>query len=186
MHYVRLVQRFSIDVHILIDELQMIPWQTDDALHEVLVVLKGILENNDVATLERAVRQQFFVPRTTATENEFIDQEMVADQKGSLHGSGGNLESLNNEAGAEESENHGDEQGLEILRKGGLVASLRLDGLLYDRLLNGRLLGHVDQSLTTACANKRSSARRAACCSASFLVLPVPFARQAPFIHTST
>src|SRR5256885_78890 len=113
----------------------MITGQTDDTLHEVLMILKGILENDDVTALERTIRQHLFKPGASAAKDELVDQEMVANQERGLHGGGRNLESLDNKAGAEERKNHGYQQGLEIFGKTGLIASMETTLLIGDHLL---------------------------------------------------
>ena len=79
MHHVGLIQKLAIDVHLLVDELYMISRQTDDALHVMGMIQVWIFENDDVAALQRTIRQELFVPGAVAAEDKFVDQQMVAD-----------------------------------------------------------------------------------------------------------
>src|SRR2546423_3405775 len=93
---------------------------------------------------------------------------MIADQQRSFHRGGRNLEGLNDEGGAEKREDDGDQQGLKILGKSGLipsvVATMRIclcgcwcDRLRGYRLLHGDFLGHaVSLSRPPALANDRA------------------------------
>ncbi len=88
----------------------MIAGQADDAFHEMRMIQIRIFEDNDVAALKIAVGQKLFVPMAAAAENEFVDQEMIADKQRAFHGRRRNLESLDDETGAEEGENHRHQQ----------------------------------------------------------------------------
>src|SRR5437879_5619446 len=66
VHNVGFDQFLSVDVDILIDQLQTIAGQSNNAFNEMLVIVVRIFENDNVAALERAVRQKLFVPRVTA------------------------------------------------------------------------------------------------------------------------
>src|ERR1700722_14809113 len=79
MHDVRLVQLLAVDVHLLVDELYMISRQTDDAFHVMGMIQVWIFENDDIAALQRTVRQKLFIPGAVAAEDKFVDQQMVAD-----------------------------------------------------------------------------------------------------------
>jgi len=115
------VEQLAVDEDLLVDDFQVIAGQTDDALHEMRMVLIRIFEDDDVAALEITVGKKFFVPMTTATEDKFVDEEMVADEEGFLHRRRRNLEGLDDEAGAEEGEDHGYEKRFKIFGKGGVV-----------------------------------------------------------------
>ena len=115
VHHVRLIQQFPVDVDVLVDQLQMVAWQTDDPLHKVLMIGIGIFENNDVAAFQGPVRQKFLVPRARSAENELVYQQMVADQKRAFHGRGRNLECLHHKTGAKQRQNHGNQQLLHVL-----------------------------------------------------------------------
>src|SRR5437762_12668983 len=91
---------------------------------------------------------------------------MIADQKRAFHRGGRNLESLNDKGSAKKREDYGNQQGFEILGKGGLFAvvlapmRLRVRGLGTCRLLNGGFLGH-DFSLSRPSAPANGPARDA-------------------------
>ena len=107
---IRLVQQFAIHVNVLIHDLDAIAWQTDDPLHKMLVFLIREFENDDVAALKRAIRQKFLIPGPGAPKNELVDQQMVANEQGAFHGGGGNFEGLNDKRGAEQSQDHSNEE----------------------------------------------------------------------------
>ena len=110
MNNVRLVEQLAIDIDSLVHNFHAISRQPDHALHEVLMLLIGKFENDDVATLERAVGQQFLVPAAGAAKNELVDQQMVANEQCPFHGGRGNLESLHNEGGSEQGQDYGNEE----------------------------------------------------------------------------
>src|SRR5208337_163096 len=112
--HVRLVERLAVDVDLLIDNFQVIPGQTDDTFYEMRMVLVGIFENNDVAALQVAIGKKFFVPLAAPAENKFVDQQVIANEQGALHRRRGNLEGLDDEAGAEQRENDGNQERFEI------------------------------------------------------------------------
>ena len=54
VNHVWLVQRLSVDVHLLVHELQPVARQADDAFHEMLVIRVRIFEHDNVSALQRA------------------------------------------------------------------------------------------------------------------------------------
>src|SRR5262249_62282700 len=101
-----------------------------------------------------------------------------------------NLECLYHKTGAKQRQNHGNQQRLHVLRKGRplamtavLVLRRRRAAFRFDDCTS---FGHSVLVATSGCCSSRSSAKRAAFCSASFLVLPWPLARNSPSDHTST
>ena len=48
------LKRLAVDVHDLVSNLNGIPWQSDDALDEILVLVFGKSKDDDVAALNRA------------------------------------------------------------------------------------------------------------------------------------
>src|SRR5262249_21916284 len=136
------------------------------------------------------VRQKFLVPRARSAENELVYEQMVTDQKRAFHGRGRNLECLHHKTGAKERQNHGNQQRLHVLRKrrpwavtAVLVPGWRRAAFWFEDCAG---FGHSALVATSGCCCSRSSAKRAAFCSASFLVLPWPLARNSPSDHTST
>ena len=83
------------------------------------MIVEGKFEDDHVAALNGAVGQEFFVPGAAAFEEKFVYEEVIADEQGWFHGLRGNLESLNDESGAEKSEKDGDEQGFGVFDEGG-------------------------------------------------------------------
>ncbi len=95
---VRLVQRLSIDIHLLIHELEAVARQADHAFHKMLMLGVGILKDDDVAPLQWPVWKHFLIPRAAAAENELVNKQMVANQQRPFHGSRGNFKRLNDKA----------------------------------------------------------------------------------------
>src|SRR5712664_3158598 len=123
----------------------MVARESDHSLHKVLVILKRVFEDDDVAALQRAVGQNLFVPGAASTEDKFIDQQVIADQQGSFHGGRRNFERLDNKSGAEKREDYGDKQGLDILGQRRFIAARLRLLLLYlnDTFLRCGLFGHL-------------------------------------------
>ena len=118
---VRLVEQFSVDVDLLIDDFEVVAGEADDALHEVRMILIRKFEDDDVAALETAVGKKLVVPLAAAAKDELVDEQVIADEQGAFHGLRRNFEGLNNETGAEEGEDDGDEQRFEIFGERGLI-----------------------------------------------------------------
>src|SRR5580693_1198063 len=74
---VRLIEPFAVDVNLLVDDANAIAGQTDHAFYVVRMVVKGKFENDDIATANGAVREDFLVPSAAPLENEFVDQQMI-------------------------------------------------------------------------------------------------------------
>src|SRR5262249_24001123 len=86
MHDVRLIQELSIYVHVAIDDFQAVAGQTNHTFNEMLMVIVGILEDNNVAALQRAIREELLVPSVSSSaKNEFVDEQMIPDEKRLLH-----------------------------------------------------------------------------------------------------
>src|SRR2546430_784268 len=121
---IRLVDKLAVDIHGLVHDFHAVARQSDHTLHKMLMFLIGELENDDVAAFERPIREEFVVPSAGAPKNEFVDQQMIANQQSPFHGRGGNLEGLHNESGSEQGENHGNQERLKILGKTGFLPML--------------------------------------------------------------
>jgi len=102
MNRVGLIQTLAVDEDISIDDFHAIARQTDDAFDEVLVIREGVLEYNDIAALQLAVGQHFFVPGAGSAENKFVHQQVIADEQRAFHRGRRNLEGLDDKAGPEE------------------------------------------------------------------------------------
>src|SRR5712692_6697052 len=110
---------------------------------------------------------------------------MVSDQQRPLHGLRGDLESLDDEGGAEQRQDHRHQERFDVLaQRGVLFLFLPPYRRLHLRDVGG--LGHLAVHLSSFCPANCSSARRAAACSASFLLLPMPEAMACPARHSST
>src|SRR6516162_1139455 len=109
---------------------------------------------------------------------------MIANQKIVFHGWRWNLESLDDECGTEESKDHGDDQGFEVLTRCRFFEH-RFSHIIYCCALS-RLHSLRSWIGSSWRAQTRSSACCAAACSAAFLVKPTPRAADSPSIITST
>src|ERR1700746_1919576 len=82
------------------------------------MIVKGKLENDNVAAANGTVRKKFFVPRAAPFEDKFVHEKVIADQQRGFHGLRRNLEGLDDEGGAEEGEKKGDKQRFRIFERG--------------------------------------------------------------------
>ena len=110
VHDIRLIQQLAIHINGLVHDFHPVARQADHALHKVLMFLVREFKDDDVTALEWAVGQNFFVPSAGAAKNKLVDQQMVADQQGAFHGSGGHFEGLRNKSRAKQGQNHGNEE----------------------------------------------------------------------------
>ena len=113
MNHVRLRDAGTVYVHSVAHDADVVSGQTDDALHVVRMIVEGKFEDDDVAVADRPVGQQMLVPGAAAFEDKFVHEKVIADQKRRLHRFGRNLERLDDERGAEQGEQNGDEQGID-------------------------------------------------------------------------
>ena len=74
MHDIGLWQDFPVYEHLLVHQLQMISGQTDHSFYIMLMFGERILENDNVAASQLAVRQHFFVPGLGSAKNKLVHQ----------------------------------------------------------------------------------------------------------------
>src|ERR1700682_2144074 len=110
VHCIGLLQRFAIDIDLLIDQLYVISRQTNHTLHKVLMILVWIFKNDDIPSLQRTVREHLLIPCAAPSKNELVHQQVVANQERSFHRSGRNLERLYDKAGPKQGQNYSYEQ----------------------------------------------------------------------------
>ena len=84
--------------------------QADHALHVVRMIVEWKFEDDDVAAADIAIGQKFFVPRAGSLEDEFVHEDVVADQQRRFHRARRNFEGLHDEGGAEERQQHRHQQ----------------------------------------------------------------------------
>src|SRR5262249_60920931 len=124
--HVRLVERFAVDVDLLVLLLQPLPWQSDDALDQVALGLDRRLEHDDVTASNCADRhQRALQTRRSRREHELVHEQMIADEQVVLHRAGRNLERLQDERPDEEREDYRDEDRFEILANRRLLEIFR-------------------------------------------------------------
>ena len=85
VHDIWLWQRLSVDEHLLVDKLQMIPRQADHSFHVMLMFSIRVFENNDVAAFQLTIGQHFFIPSPGPAENKLVHQQVVADEQRAFH-----------------------------------------------------------------------------------------------------
>ena len=128
---VRLIEPRAINVDIAVDDANAVAGQTDDAFDVVRVIFERKFEDDDIAAADGAVRQKFFIPGAATAEDKFVHEYMIADQQGGFHGWRRNFEGLHHESGAEEREEHGDEEQFGEFSEGAAPAE-------HVRMLDGR------------------------------------------------
>ena len=134
-----------------------------------------------------AIRQDFFVPSARPSKMNLFTKQVIADQQRRFHGLGGNFERLNDESGAEESEQNGDAEEIrrdsatQIFRRSrsGVRGQCATDPSARLRVGNtyrgcGAVVSdcHEFPSGFGVARSRISRAARAASCSASFLLRP--------------
>src|SRR2546426_762775 len=73
-------------------------------------------EHDDVAAFEGAIWKEFLVPSSSAAENKFVNQQVIAYQQRLFHGRRRNLECLHHESGAKKRKDHCNQQRFQVLR----------------------------------------------------------------------
>src|SRR5215470_17191939 len=118
MYNVRLDQELSVDINVAIDDFQVIARQADHAFDEMLVIIVRILEHDNVAALQRAIGQKFFVPGIVMpAKDELVDEQMIPNEKSLLHRLRRNFECLEDETRDKQCQNHRNQKRFEIFGK---------------------------------------------------------------------
>src|SRR3954463_5057287 len=102
---------------------------------------------------------------------DFVDEQVVADEQGGLHGFRGDLERLHDKGDRENCDHYRRDQRLQGSEPGISLGCTRGNKWLRCRLLSGRLgnHGHSAWPWTRGCERRCLSACSAASCSACFL-----------------
>src|SRR5258706_6853981 len=108
MDCVGLCQGFSVDVYLLVDQLDMIAWNADDALHIIHGNQRRVTENDDVAALHILIRKQVLADRSSRRVSQLVDDQMIARVKRIVHRRRWNYERLRDHRRAEEQDENGD------------------------------------------------------------------------------
>ena len=101
----RLLDRLPVDVNVPVGHADVVPGNSDDPLHEVLarllclVVAVGILEDQNVVAVNRAVGKHVPKPSGLVGKRNLVHQQVVADEERVLHRAGWNLKRLEHEGG---------------------------------------------------------------------------------------
>src|SRR5689334_2433887 len=104
MDHIIFVERLAVYIHRLVPQPYMVARRADHAFYQELRGVNREIKDNNVASVDWPVRQQ---PRAYALgKMYFIHQQKVSDQKGVLHGAGGNLEGLHNKSDDKDAEDY--------------------------------------------------------------------------------
>ena len=94
---VAFINGLTVDGHLFVFYLDLLAFQGDHPLDKILGKLVWVFENNDVVALDvTAWKNRFLEGELGVGVDELVDKEEITDEKGRLHGSRGNLESLDN------------------------------------------------------------------------------------------
>ncbi len=179
----------------------MVAWKADDALDEMEGGVDGVVEDDDVATLDgRGWEDQMAeAGGVFGGARLLVDQEEVADEEGRFHRLGGYAKGLDAEGDDEDGDDndgeerlHGGEEavgfvmGVVAVMRGVVIRDVERRGA-WRRGRRGVAWGHVGVGNRVHCAassgvgssvaTRRWKARRAASCWASFFVAPSASAR---------
>jgi len=112
------VELLSVAVDFLVAHFEHVARDADDALDEVLGRVLGILEDDDVAGLGIGERQDDLVGEgDMGAVEEFVDEQMVADQQRVKHGARRDLEGLDHEGADDQGQDQGHGQGFQIFQQ---------------------------------------------------------------------
>ena len=118
MDSIGIIKGLAIDNYLLVDDLDPVSRNTDNPFYIIKFRVSGILEDNNI------ISGRFFDwYDDTAGEgisdaiDEFVDEDMIADQQGRDHGAGGYFEGLNHKCPDEEGKQQGNDNGFNILSK---------------------------------------------------------------------
>jgi hypothetical protein len=102
---VGLVLRDAVEVDDAVAQVEVVAGDADDALDEVEIrgFGVGLEEDDDVAAFDLAVEDEGR-PFCWGGEGDAVDENVIADEQGLLHGGGGNLEVLEDEGHDEETD----------------------------------------------------------------------------------
>ena len=129
------VGRLSVDEERLVADLHGVAGPGDRALDEHVAgvdVVARLLEDDDVAAVHVAVREEPRQRRQPRRVGELVDEQVVADEDRRLHRAGRDLVGLDDERPDEEDEDAGDEERLVPLARRGVRGRAR-------RRVRGRL-----------------------------------------------
>ena len=142
----RLILFLSIEEDDAVAQVDAVSGDTYDALDEVKIGLARLEEHDDVAALDVAVVNQRH-PVGRRSEGDAVDQDVIADEQGLLHGRRRNLEVLEDECQDEKADDQYAADGGESLEWSFFGGLCRRNLLLFQcfvhRLLQ-RLWGSVD------------------------------------------
>ena len=112
MLHIGFLQKLIIDEDFLVFYANHIARDADDSFDEVFGGIQWVTKYDDVATLWFSKMSNFFVPKGDLDAvDELVHQNMVANEQSGLHGTGRDLERLNNKTANEQSqENRNDDR----------------------------------------------------------------------------
>src|SRR3984885_10832751 len=184
---VRLIEGRAVHRHSAIFNANVVAGNADDTLYKVRRI--GMVEYDDVSALNVSIGHEpanQSVLCAWGREDLFVHQEKIADEKRVLHAFRWNKKWLKDKCEKKQRDHDGAEQGGKRLRHSGQMQSqmrhlLRRTGNLSwgAHCFACSSFCAIEASFPTSAVN-RTSARRAASCSASFFVVPMPRANALP------
>ena len=117
---IRIDEQFAVDPHPLVPDLDAITRQADHPLDEILRLIFGVFEHDDVAALRlRKMDQDLVHERQLDIVEELGDEDVVADGQCRDHRPGRDFEGLNDKRADKERQHDGDDDRLEVLTPDG-------------------------------------------------------------------
>ena len=101
VNLVRFVEFPAVQEHLLVDEVDAVAGDADNALHIILFDVEGIAEDDDVATTDGLIREKPVEDRSARRIGHAVDDDVITDEQIVLHGGCRNHLRLRNHAGGE-------------------------------------------------------------------------------------
>jgi hypothetical protein len=116
MDGIGIMLQFAINVNTLVANLHFVAPDRNDAFDEVLAGVLGKSENNHITAPRFLDGDKGIVGEGSFyTVDKFIDQNIVSDQQGVLHGTGWYFKRLHHECANKHRQDNGDDNGLDIV-----------------------------------------------------------------------
>src|SRR5215831_6204660 len=105
MDHIWLIQSFTISVYLAVAQVNTVSRDPNDSFHHVHSRFLGMKENNNIAVLNLAVRDQWPYISGLRGGGQAIDKNVVSHQKGLDHGFRWNFKGLHHKRNDEETRN---------------------------------------------------------------------------------
>ena len=111
-----MVDEFVIHVQLFVATLNDVTANADNPLDKIFLGIHRVFEHDDIAALGRFKGNDGFIPvGNFNAENKFVDQNVIADLQGLLHGTGRYFKGLNHECAYEQGNQNCHQDGFDIL-----------------------------------------------------------------------